>query len=371
MMPPPTMTTSALSTNQTPRLEDQLERGERRDVLVVDGGRDLDYVEANDLRALGRGAEQGEGLPGREATGRGNLGPGRERRIERVDVEGDVHLLPGQALGDLAGRSGQVLGQLGAGDEEDAVRLDEIELLRVEVPPARDDDARRLDARGLQGAPQRAAARPVAAAREVTQVGVRVDPQDVESGVAARLRRQGRDGGAVVASQDGEERPGWDVGQPFRHGQPAGLDLKTRVQVADVLDAQPGQQVPVLGHRRHCCRQQAHLARPKGGAFPVDGRAVVRDARDHDVGGPLAIALEPAPRAQTFDVHAHTLLPSGTFRMLSDPTTNHTANRPKTTGNPPGRPSSRGPALNASSRGPPRNTAMMPAPAVAMLEKPT
>src|SRR5690348_3980349 len=138
MMPPPTMTTSALSTNQTPRLEDELQRGERRDVLVVDGGRDLDYVEADELSTHGRGTEEGKGLPGREALGRGYLGPRRERRIERVDVEGDVHLLPGQALGDLAGRSGQVLGELGAGDEQDAVRLDEIELLRVEVPPAGD-----------------------------------------------------------------------------------------------------------------------------------------------------------------------------------------------------------------------------------------
>src|SRR5690242_11842540 len=128
MMPPPTMTTSALSTNQTPRLEDQLERGERRDVLAVDGARDLDYVEADELGALGRGAEQGKGLPGREAPGRGDLGPGRERRVEGVDVKGDMHLLRRQALGDLAGRTCHVLGQLGAGDEEDAVRLDEIEL---------------------------------------------------------------------------------------------------------------------------------------------------------------------------------------------------------------------------------------------------
>src|ERR1700758_1437371 len=118
-MPPPMMTTSALSTNDAPSLEDQLQCGERRDVLVVDGRRDLDDVEADQLRALGGGAQQGEGLPGRETAGRRDLRPRRERRVEDVDVEGDVHLLPGEALGDLARRAGQVPRQLGAGDEQD------------------------------------------------------------------------------------------------------------------------------------------------------------------------------------------------------------------------------------------------------------
>src|SRR5207302_1340619 len=132
----------------------------------------------------------------------------------------------------------------------------------------------------------------------------------------------------------------------------------------------PGHQVTVLRDRRHRGRQLADHARGDRRALSIHGRAVVGNPGDDYVRVVLHdIARQARPRAQAIEVQADTLL-SGTFRMLSDPATNQSTKTPKTTGKPPGRPSRRGPALKASSRGPPMKTAMMPAPAVAMLEKP-
>src|SRR5207302_8277464 len=80
MMPPPTMTTSALSTDvrnpglaralhHSPHLEDELQRRERRDVAVVKRRRDLDDVEPHQVRPCGRAAQQFERLSCGQATG--------------------------------------------------------------------------------------------------------------------------------------------------------------------------------------------------------------------------------------------------------------------------------------------------------------
>src|SRR6266849_5301136 len=109
MMPPPTMTTSALSTfgnllrgsrglDHPPHLEDQLERSKSRDVSAVEGRGNLDHIESDESRAAGRHPEQIQRLPRGETPGRGDLRPGSERRVECVDVEGDVHLLAVQPL---------------------------------------------------------------------------------------------------------------------------------------------------------------------------------------------------------------------------------------------------------------------------------
>jgi len=128
-----------------------------------------------------------------------------------------------------------------------------------------------------------------------------------------------------------------------------------------------GEQVPLLGDRRHDGRQLADALRRLGRALAIDRGPVVHDAGDDDVG--RVASDQPGPWAQTFEVHLTTLR-SGTLRMLSDPTTNHTTKMPKTTGNPPGRPRMAGPRLKMSRSGPPKATAMIPAPAVAMFEKP-
>src|SRR6267378_4666791 len=120
MMPPPAMTTSALSMafghrlhrpgrfDHPPHLEDQLERGEGRDVPVVERRRNLDDVEPDYARALGRGAQQVECLPGGEATCGWDLGPRREGGVEHVDVERDVNLFACQTVRDLASRPSEV-----------------------------------------------------------------------------------------------------------------------------------------------------------------------------------------------------------------------------------------------------------------------
>src|SRR4029077_2324257 len=98
MMPPPAMTTSALSTDlgdlrlprhlhHSPHLKDQLEGGKRGDVLVVDRRRDLDDVESNELRAPRCRLEQCQRLPRRETARGRDLRPRRECGGGHIDVE--------------------------------------------------------------------------------------------------------------------------------------------------------------------------------------------------------------------------------------------------------------------------------------------
>src|ERR1700730_16430439 len=101
MMPPPAMTTSALSMPEhAPELEDQLECGQRRDVLVIERRRHLDDVDADELRARGRDAQEVERLARAEPAAGRDLSPRRERRIERVDVERDVKALAVERIRD-------------------------------------------------------------------------------------------------------------------------------------------------------------------------------------------------------------------------------------------------------------------------------
>src|SRR5258708_18867257 len=101
MIATPTTTTSALSMpfqsvrarratpapRHAPHLEDQLQRGERRDVAAVERRRNLDDVETDQRRAVGGARQEIEGLSRRKPAGRRDLLPRRERRSESVDVE--------------------------------------------------------------------------------------------------------------------------------------------------------------------------------------------------------------------------------------------------------------------------------------------
>src|ERR1700752_2151638 len=92
-MPPPQMTTSAVSIlGQAPDLEDDLERGQRADVPGVEWRRELHQVEADQGRLLGDRVQDLERLARRQAPRRRDLGAWRERRVERVDVERHVDL---------------------------------------------------------------------------------------------------------------------------------------------------------------------------------------------------------------------------------------------------------------------------------------
>src|SRR5437879_7790330 len=162
---------------------------------------------------------------------------------------------------------------------------------------------------------------------------MRVDPEQREAGMPPYLRRQSRDCGAVVATQHGQERVGRDLGQALHRAHPSGLDVPPGVEVADVADTQAGQEVALFGDGRHHRGQLADGPGRDGGALSVDGRAIVGDARDHDVS--RLPAYQPCPRTYTVEVHT-LLLFSGTFRMQSDPITNKTAKTLKTTGKHPG-----------------------------------
>src|SRR2546429_1435866 len=98
MTPPPTMTTSALSTHlvragfaralhHAPHLEDHLQRGECGDVPVVKGRRDLHHIEADQARPLRRAAQQLQRLAARQAARGWNLSTWREGGVQDVDVK--------------------------------------------------------------------------------------------------------------------------------------------------------------------------------------------------------------------------------------------------------------------------------------------
>ena len=111
-----------------------------------------------------RGPEKLQRLARREATRRRDLGAGCKCRIEHVDVERNVDFVAGKALTDLACGGGKVAIDFRGRDQQHPIGGDELELLRVVVPAARDDDPGRLNARRVEGATQRAAACPVATA---------------------------------------------------------------------------------------------------------------------------------------------------------------------------------------------------------------
>src|SRR5260370_14969402 len=103
MIPPPAMTTSALSMpEQSPVLEDHLQSREGRDVAVVERRRHLHDVQPNQLRAGGGYAQEVERLAGGEPARRGDLSPRRESGVEDVDVEGNMETLAIEGAGDHA-----------------------------------------------------------------------------------------------------------------------------------------------------------------------------------------------------------------------------------------------------------------------------
>ena len=85
MMPPQTMTTSALSMpEKSPELEDHLECSKRGDVPVIERWRHLDHVDADQLRARRGDAQEIQRLPGGQAAAGRDLRPRREGFVEGV-----------------------------------------------------------------------------------------------------------------------------------------------------------------------------------------------------------------------------------------------------------------------------------------------
>src|SRR5713226_1434326 len=105
MIPPPAMTTSALSMPEhAPELEDQLQSRQGCDVSVVVRRRHLYEVQADQLRACGRDAQEIERLPSGEPARRRDLSPRRERGVEGVDVERNMEALTVERIRDHSRR---------------------------------------------------------------------------------------------------------------------------------------------------------------------------------------------------------------------------------------------------------------------------
>src|SRR5216684_874524 len=95
MIPPPAMTTSALSMPEhAPELEDQLQSGKGRDVSVIEWRRHLDHIESHQFRARCGHAKKVDGLPSGEPARGWDLGPGCERSEEHTsELQSRLHLV--------------------------------------------------------------------------------------------------------------------------------------------------------------------------------------------------------------------------------------------------------------------------------------
>src|SRR5713226_865792 len=371
MIPPPAMTTSALSMpEQAPELEDQLQSRQGCDVSVVVGRRHLYEVQADQLRACRGDAQEVERLPCGEPSRRWDLSSWREGRVEGVDVERNVEALTVERIGDHARRAA-VAGKLRCRHQQHAPGANELELFRVVVASARDDHARRADARDLQRAAHRTAASPAAAAGEVAQVGVCIDPQHGQIGVAPSLCGKCRDRGAVIAAQHRQQSRGRDLRKLVGNPRPSRLDLRSYVEVAEIVHLETLERAAVFSDRWHDRRERADSRRGEGCSLSIHGRAVVRNPGHDNFCRFERAAGKAGPGHQSGEIDfIHRLFISGTLRMRRPPNNSQMKNTVNMTGYPPGRPSNFGPALNGSSRKPPMNRAMMPAPAVAMFVKP-
>src|SRR5215472_3472946 len=72
------------------QVEDHGRGGDRGDLPVVVGRGDLDHVAADEVDA-GQAPQHAQQLPVAQAACLGRPGPGRERRVEDVDVQGQVY----------------------------------------------------------------------------------------------------------------------------------------------------------------------------------------------------------------------------------------------------------------------------------------
>ncbi len=157
-----------------------------------------------------------------------------------------------------------------------------------------------------------------------------VEPEDAEVGVAPRLGGDDRDRRAVVPAHHRQQRAAGDGGQGVGDRGPAGLDLGTRVEVAEVVDGHPEQLPAVLGDRGHHRAQAADPLRRLGRPLPIGGRPVVGDAADHDVGFGQGGAGQPGPGQEPGEVHHR--MRSRTFRTTTDPAIIQAAKSPNITG---------------------------------------
>ena len=75
------------------RLEHHAVRGVDRELGVVVGGGHLDHVDAGDVVLVAELAHHPQQVRGGDAAGFGGAGAGRVRRVEHVDVDGDIQLV--------------------------------------------------------------------------------------------------------------------------------------------------------------------------------------------------------------------------------------------------------------------------------------
>src|SRR5207248_9812853 len=120
----------------------------------------------------------------------GHAGPGRDRRVERVDVERNVERVAADARADFVRqlRTGPAMRGRGR-DQRDARLANELHLVPVVVPAPEQHHLPGIDLTQLEASPQGAAVGPAAVAGRIIHVLMRVYVKDAQPSVETALLR--------------------------------------------------------------------------------------------------------------------------------------------------------------------------------------
>src|SRR2546430_4528173 len=150
-------------------LEDELQRRQARNLPDVERRRNFIDVEPREPHATEL-AQEVEQLARGQSASRRNTSPGRDRWIERVDVERDVERVAADARADFVRQLGARPAMRGGGrDERDAHLVNELHLVPVVVPAPEQRHLPGIDLTQLEASPQSTAVRPAAVAGRIIQ----------------------------------------------------------------------------------------------------------------------------------------------------------------------------------------------------------
>ena len=206
--------------------------GDRRDIGMIVGRRNLDHVGADDVDP-GELPQHRQDLRRARPAGDRRAGARREGRVEAVDVEGHVGLLAAGALGDR-------IGDVGGAHLLDLVAVDDLDpvILRRVGADADLDRAVGIDDALAHGARDEGA---VVDALAVVGPGVlmRVELHQRERAMHCSMRLEQRPGDEVIAAERQQERAAL---QQLRR---LALDRRRRLLVVAAVE----QAIAIVDHR--------------------------------------------------------------------------------------------------------------------------
>ena len=200
----------------TEDLVEDLDRGERRDVAVIERWRDLDEIQRANRQLTEHGAEELEEVAGGQSAGLRGSRPWGEGRIEDVDVDRDVDsgciLQPG--ADGRCRRLDPVGEHIARGVDPHLGVVGEVRAFVAEPGPGSDEgEERRIDVRQIEDPTRGARVRPGESLERVHQIEVGVEVKNPQRGFnGSGGSRDERDRHRVIPTEEeGEVTPSADM----------------------------------------------------------------------------------------------------------------------------------------------------------------